>query len=365
MGMNALVMITGIFSVYVFIEVTAVASFILMAINRERRALEAAFKYLIISSVASLFMLFGIGMLFLISGDTTFAATAAALNSSGASGFAKFGVAIFVAGLLIKSGVIPFHGWLPDAYQAAPRSVSVFLAGIVTKISGVYVLMRLVYSVFGLSPRIQAVLMFFGAASIVLGAVAAIGQKDLKRMLAYSSVSQVGYIVLSVGCGTPIGILGAVFHFFNHAVFKSLLFVNAAALEEKLGTTDMSRMGGLGSKMPVTSFTSIVGFLSTGGIPPLSGFWSKLIIILALWTAGHYAYAVLAVVASALTLSYFVIMQKKIFFGKTKPELEGVTEPGMAVLIPEIALAAITIIVGLAFPLVMNNLMMPAANILR
>jgi multicomponent Na+:H+ antiporter subunit D len=181
----------------------------------------------------------------------------------------------------------------------------------------------------------------------------------MKRMLAYSSISQVGYIVLGFGCGTPLGIAGAVFHLFNHSIFKSLLFVNAAAIETRLGTTDMDKMGGLSANMPVTGATSVIGLLSASGIPPLSGFWSKLIIILALWQASHFAYAVIAVLASLLTLAYLLTMQRKIFFGKLAVGLEDIREAGTGIVVASVMLAAILIGTGIFFPAVYNAMIVP------
>jgi multicomponent Na+:H+ antiporter subunit D len=279
--------------------------------------------------------------------------------------FVKLAIALFLCGLFIKSGIVPFHGWLPDAYSAAPSAVSVFLAGIVTKATGVYVLMRLVISVLGFSPAVKAALMFFGLFSIIAGALAAMGQKDFKRMLSYSSISQVGYIVLALGCATPLAVAGAIFHFFNHAIFKSLLFVNAASVEERLGTVDMNTMGGLAARMPVTGATSVVGLLSTAGIPPLSGFWSKFMIIVALWLAGNRAYAVLALLASIFTLGYLLSMQRRVFFGKLKEGLEEVKEAGSPLVISEAILAAVTIGIGVGFPFMINIFMSTADKILK
>jgi len=184
-------------------------------------------------------------------------------------------------------------------------------------------------------------------------------------MLAYSSISQVGYIVLGLGCGTDLGIAGAVFHLFNHSIFKSLLFVNAAAVEEQLGTTDMSQMGGLGSRMPVTNITSLIAFLSTAGVPPLSGFWSKLIIVLALWQSSHYGYAIIAVLASVLTLAYLLVMQRRVFFGLLAQKWANVREAGLGITVPALVLAAITVGVGVAFPLVFNSFLLPVASFLK
>ena len=208
--------------------------------------------------------------------------------------------------------------------------------------------------------------MAVGALSIIVGALATFVQSDFKRMLAYSSVSQVGYIVLALGAGTKLAVAAAVFHLFNHAIFKSLLFVNAAAVEERLGSTDMDYMGGLASRMPLTGATSVIGLLSTAGIPPLSGFWSKFIIILALWTSGNRAYAVIALLASILTLGYFLSMQRRVFFGKVVHKgLEDVREASFAYVFPAIVLAAIAVGVGLFFPWILNWFILPVQNVVR
>ncbi|MGA2775251.1 MAG: proton-conducting transporter membrane subunit [Candidatus Omnitrophota bacterium] len=351
-GMNATVMVTDIFSLYVFIEITAVSSFVMIALQKDRLALEGAFKYFIMSAVATAMILSAIALMFFVSGSTSFSAVSAGLINSAGSGLTRTAIALFICGLLIKSGIVPFHGWLPDAYSAAPTPVSVLLAGIITKASGVYVLMRLVISVFGIIPSLQNLLMFSGALSIIVGALAALTQSDFKRMLAYSSISQIGYIILALGCGTPLALFGAAFHIFNHATFKSLLFVNAAAVEKQLGTLDMDKMGGLSAKMPVTGTTSVIAALSTAGIPPLSGFWSKLIIILALWNAGNFIYATVALLASILTLAYFLTLQRKVFFGKLAKGLENVEEADLNLVIPQLILAVLIIGVGLIFPFI-------------
>jgi len=353
-GMNATVLVTDVFSLYVFIEITAVSSYIMIAMNKDSLGLEGAFKYLILSAIATVMMLAAISLLLLLTGNTSFEAVGAGLAGAGNSLFVRVSIGLFLCGLFIKSGLVPFHGWLPDAYSAAPAPVSILLAGIITKVSGVYVLMRLAISVFGLTPSVQALLMFIGATSIIIGAIAALTQTDFKRMLAYSSISQIGYIILGLGCGTKLALIGAVFHLFNHAIFKSLLFVNAASVEKELGTTDMDKMGGLTQRMPVAGITSVVGLLSTAGIPPLSGFWSKFIIIIALWQAGNFGYAAFALLASIITLAYFLSMQRKVFFGKLKAGLENIKESSIGLIVSQAALAIITLGVGLIFPLVIS-----------
>jgi multicomponent Na+:H+ antiporter subunit D len=196
--------------------------------------------------------------------------------------------------------------------------------------------------------------MIFGIVSVVMGALSAIGQTDFKTMLAFSSISQIGYIILGIGIGTPLALFGALFHFFNHAVFKSLLFVNSAAVEAKTGTREFRKLGGLASKMPVTGATSIIGFLSTAGIPPLSGFWSKFIIITAAWQSGLYIFSVIALLSSVLTLWYFLKLQRGVFFGELAKGLEQVSEAGSVFKYSSIILSAITVIAGVLFPFIAN-----------
>lgn len=362
-GMNGIVMVRDLFTLYIFLEVVAVASFVLISLDREKSGLEGAFKYLILSAVATSMMLAAIALLLMTTGTTSFPGVAAALKS-GPNYLTILAVAIYVGGLSIKGGLVPFHGWLPDAYSSAPAGVSVLLAGIVTKTTGIYTLIRLVTTVFGFSPQVKSVLLFVGALSIVVGALAALGQKDFKRMLAYSSISQMGYIILSLGTGSPLGIAGAVFHLFNHAIFKTQLFVNAAAVEEQTGTRDMDTMGGLSARMPVTGATSVVAFLSTAGIPPLSGFWSKLIIIVAVWVSGYHFYAMLAVLASLVTCAYFLSMQRRVFFGPLAEEFKDLKEARAGILVPAVLLALITIGVGVLFPHVLNTFILPIKSIL-
>lgn len=352
-GMNGMVLVQDIFSLYVFLEVTAIASFVLIALHRGRSALEGAFKYLVLSAVASILMLTAVALLMMTAGGTGFAAVHKAFTATHGELLTKVALAAFVCGLFIKGGMVPFHGWLPGAYSTAPAAVSVLLAGIVTKVSGIYALIRLVVSVFDINtPGLNAIILVVATISVIIGALAALTQTDFKKVLAYSSISQVGYILLGLGCGTKLGLIGALFHFFNHAVFKSLLFVNSAAVEKSTGTTDMRNLGGLSSRMPVTGATNLLAMLSTAGVPPLAGFWSKLLIIVALWLAGFYALAVVAILVSVLTLAYLLLIQRRVFFGKTPAELQSVKEAPGGLKLAQLLLGAITVGVGVAVPFV-------------
>jgi multicomponent Na+:H+ antiporter subunit D len=362
-GMNGLVLTSDIFTLYVFIEVVSISSFILIAFHKDRDALEGAFKYFIFSAIASVVMLSAIGLLVIVAGGTSFAEIKAAMPLNAGNPILVFSTALYLVALLIKGGLMPFHGWLPDAYQAAPPSVSILLAGIITKATGIYPLIRVFHSVFGISAGIGDAMMFIGAGSLVLAAFAALTQTNFKRMLAYSSISQLGYIVLSLGCGTPLGLAAAIFHFFNHSIFKSILFVNAASIQKRIGSMDMGRMGGLAQVMPVTGITSALASLSVAGVPPLSGFWSKLLIIVALYASGNMTYAVIALLTSVVTLGYMLSLQRHVFFGKLPNEHVNKGEAGSGFVIASIALTVILIVISLAFPLLYGTFLIPAGGL--
>jgi multicomponent Na+:H+ antiporter subunit D len=365
MGMNGTVMLTDIFSLYVFLEVTAISSFILIAFHRDLNALEGAFKYIVLSALATVMMLASIAALLLFSGGTSFTSVSQAVKSNSGNVIVIVAVSLFICGLFIKGGLVPFHGWLPAAYSAAPAAVSILLAGIVTKVAGIYVLIRLVRDVFGPIGEINSVLMLVGTFSIIIGALAALKQDNFKKILAYSSISQVGYIVLGLGCGSPLGIAGAVFHLFNHSIFKTLLFVNSAAVEKRTGSTDITKMGGLGARMPYSNATNLIAIFSTSGIPPMAGFWSKLVIIMALWQMGHFAYAAIAILVSVITLAYLLTIQRKVFFGILPNELKHIKEAGIWIVIPAVTLAIIIIGTGLCFPLLFKSFLMPVSSFFK
>ncbi len=354
-GMNGIAMVSDLFTLYVFIEITSVAAFILVPLRQGRDAFEGAWKYLILSAVASVFMLAAIALFLLAGGGVTFAEAAAALASPTVLTWAA--AALFFCGLFVKGAMVPFHGWLADAYTAAPPAVSVFLAGIVTKAAGIFALMRLAPALVDTAGPARQVLLIAGALTAGAGAFLALTQADMKRMLAWSSVSQMGYIVMALGGDATLAVLAAGVHFFNHAVSKAQLFANSAAIEQRLGTRDMDRMGGIAARMPLTGGTAAVATLSIAGLPPLAGFCSKLLIILALWRGGEQVYAVIAILTSLVTLAYFLSLQRRVFFGTVLPEWSAVREAGAGFTVPALVLAAITVALGLLFPLVLPVLL--------
>lgn len=367
-AMCGIVTATDFFTLYVFIEVLAVTSFALITTDDSAGGIEGALKYFLLTFPASALIIAGISMLLITLGSLSYENLRIFMASGiSGTGTVTFAAALMTLGFLIKSGVVPFHTWAPDAYQGAYAPVSAHLGGIVTKISGVYAVIKMAALLRFFDGRAQVVsemLMFLGMLSIIVGALAALKQKNFKRMLAFSSISQIGYIVLAAGLGTKLAIMGALFHLVNHATFKTVLFLNSASVEKSAGTTDMDKLGGLEHSMPWTSWTSVVALLSTAGVPPLSGFWSKLIIILALWEAGLKVYAVLALLASIITLAYFMVMQRKVFFGKMTQAAESSPEVSAPMLAPVVFMSALIVALGLLFPYFYTYVKMVAERII-
>jgi multicomponent Na+:H+ antiporter subunit D len=363
-GMNGLVMVSDVFTMYVFLEITSLTSFALIASAKNAEGFEAAYKYLMLSAVATVFILLGIIATYGIAGGVTFSDIARVSGDPAHGKLMVLCLFLFTIGFAIKSGLVPFHAWVPDAYSAAPNPISISLAGIITKAAGVYTLIRITFNVLGSTPRASEILMILGIVSAAIGALAAITQNDTKRMLAYSSISQVGYIFLGVSTGTVLGTIGGLFHLFNHAVLKSLLFLNTSAIEKATSSRDLSTMGGVGSKMPVTGATFAIGSLSVAGVPPLNGFWSKLFILIALFQSGNTTIAFIALLVSIVTLGYFLVFQRKALFGKLDVSFSHVKEVSFATYFPAVVLAAIAVLSGLFFSRVVEVLIKPAADII-
>jgi multicomponent Na+:H+ antiporter subunit D len=363
-GMNGLVLVPDLFSIYLFMEVAAIASYALVAFGLGSDELEAAFKYLMLSVVASAFVLLSVTVIFGLTGSLSFQAVAQGLQDLKARLVLSVCVAFFIMGFGLKAALVPFHAWLPDAHPSAPAPISAMLSGLLIKVSGIYALFRILYSVIGLSPALSQLLMAMGTISVVVAALLALGQKDLKRMLAYSSISQVGYIVVGLALGTPLGIAGGLFHLFNHATAKGLLFLNSGSIQHITGTRNLDELGGLGKKVPVTAGTNLVGALSIAGVPPLAGFWSKLIIIIALVQAKEFGYALVAILASILTLWYYLLIQRKAFFGKASEKWLQVREAPFWMSAANIILALICLLVGVFFTPVFKTWISPAAEAL-
>ncbi|MFN3966965.1 MAG: complex I subunit 5 family protein, partial [Endomicrobiia bacterium] len=272
----------------------------------------------------------------------------------------------FLLGFGLKSAIVPFHSWLPDAHPSAPAPISAMLSGVLVKSLGIYALVRIMFNIFGATAPILRILVILGIISMVVGGLLALYQKDLKRLLAYSTVSQVGYIIFAFGLGTPLGIFAGLFHLVNHAVAKTLLFLNSGSIVYSTKERDLEKLGGLKEKMPVTAATSLIGAMSISGIPPVGGFWSKLVIILAAVNAKHFTGAFIAILISVITLAYYLKLQKLTFFGKLNEKFQNIKESPVLMCISMIMLAGICIFLGLVLlPGIKEVFLDPAVNVLQ
>jgi multicomponent Na+:H+ antiporter subunit D len=361
-GMNGIVLTTDLFNMYVFLEVASISAYALVAFGQKHNEVEAAFKYLMLSVVATSCILLALSFIYFTTGSLGFSAIKTAVTAGMHPRLVGFCVALFLMGFGLKVGIVPFHGWLPDAYSSAPAPVAAMLSGILGKAGGIYALLRIGGGIWGMNPMAPRVLMVLGVISMIVGALLALGQNDFRRMLAYSSISQVGYIFIGLGCATPLGIVGGLFHLFNHSIFKTLLFLDAGSTEYATGTKDLTKLGGINNRMPITGLTTTIGLFSTAGIPPFNGFWSKLIIIIALVKAGYNVTAFLAVAVSILTLWYFLLMQRKAFYGKLAAGLEMIHEAPFTMALATFVLAVLCLVIGLFFWWVVPNMIQPAAD---
>ena len=255
-----------------------------------------------------------------------------------------------MVGFGIKAALVPFHPWLPDAHPSAPAPISAMLSGVLIKALGVYALTRVLFNVIGVSGSLAVVLIAVGVLSMTVGVFLAVGQWDFKRLLAYHSISQMGYVILGIGMGgyilsaggrtevAALAVLGGIFHLANHAVFKSLLFLCSGSIERATGTRQLKEMGGLGERMPVTRATCTIASLSIAGVPPLNGFWSKLIIIIAAFQASvdhpwFIALAAITILVSFVTLISFLKVLRYAFLGTLSQalgQMQGVARPSCA-----------------------------------
>ncbi len=354
-GMNGVIASGDLFNMFVFLEIASISSYALVAFGIESEELEASFKYLVLGGIASSFILFGIALTYSITGTLNLAHIGQVLSGDTGT-MVKLISALFLMGFGLKAALMPFHAWLPDAHPSAPAPISAMLSGLLIKTLGVYCLARIFFNVFGFGHSVSVIFITLGVLSMVGGVFLAVGQWDFKRLLAYHSISQMGYIIFAIGLGTPLGIIGGILHTLNHTFFKSLLFLCAGAVEYATGTRDLKKLGGLWNKMPVTARTCSVAALSISAIPPFGGFFSKLIIVIAAVQAADimgpaaYYLAAVTIFVSFMTIVSFIKVQKMAFFGELPAKLEKVKEVPAPMWGSLLILALFCIGFGLACP---------------
>jgi multicomponent Na+:H+ antiporter subunit D len=362
--MNGVILTGDFFNMFVFLEIASIASYALVAFGVEAEELEASFKYLILGGVSSTIILLGIALLYSATGTLNMADVSMSIQKGISRNVLFFTFALFLMGFGLKSAMVPFHAWLPDAHPSAPAPISAMLSGLIIKALGIYSVARIFFVIIGVVPIIKTILMVLGALSMVIGVFLAVGQWDFKRLLAYHSISQMGYVMVGIGLATPLGILGGLFHLLNHAVFKSLLFLCSGAFEYTTGTRQLKQLGGLIRKMPWTGSSCSIAALSISGVPPFNGFWSKFIIIVALFQSQNYLLAIITVFVSFMTLISFVKVQKYSLFGLLPKKLQDIKEVPVLMVSGMVILALLCIGLGILFPVYGFSILESARNIM-
>jgi multicomponent Na+:H+ antiporter subunit D len=377
-GMNGVVLSGDMFNLFVFLEIASLASYALVGFGCGHEELEASFKYMVLGSIASMFVLFGVALVYGNTGSLNMAYVSKAIAQTGLNRGLVFALGLFVAGFGLKAALVPFHAWLPDAHPSAPAPISAMLSGVLIKALGVYALTRVVFNVFGISIQLGWVLLILGVLSMVAGGFLAIGQWDIKRLMAYSSISQLGYVVMGIGLGgliiaeggnaawASLAILGGLFHLVNHAVYKSLLFLTSGSIEMSTGTRQMREMGGLGKVLPVTRATCTIASAAIAGVPPFSGFWSKLILVIAAVQSGFIWLGAIIVFVAVLTLIMYLKVQRYVFLGELPENLADVKEKGGSMTCAMTVLACLCVLMGLLLlvPGLKATILDPAVDVL-
>jgi formate hydrogenlyase subunit 3/multisubunit Na+/H+ antiporter MnhD subunit len=285
------------------------------------------------------------------------------------TGLSVFAFILFACAAFAKAGAMPFHSWIPDTAEHAPTSVVAYLPASVDKLLGIYLLARISLYLFNLTGGMMLLLLIVGAFTIIAAVMMALVQHDLKRLLSYHAVSQVGYMVLGVGTLNPIGVAGGLFHMVNHAIYKGCLFLCSGSVEKREGTTDLDSLGGLARYMPITFFSCVVAALAISGIPPLNGFVSKWMVyqgIIQLGRNGGHIWVIWLVAAmfgSALTLASFMKVLHAVFLGVRARKGDGPKEVGPAMAIPMLVLAALCLAFGIfAYAIPLSGFILPAVD---
>ncbi len=325
----------------------------------------AARKAITIIGVSDYIMMLGIVMFLVRTGNLNVPLETKVLF---ADGWLVVSYLMVLVGVLAKLGTVPLHTWIPESAKVVPASTLAFIPGSLDKLLGFYVLMRLSYHIFDISNYVplQLTLMIIGSVTIIFMALMALWQKDAQRLLAFSTVSQAGYMVLGVGTGMPIAIAGALFHMLNNILYKSALFLSTGSVEYRTKTTDLDSLGGLGVKMPLTLFTFVIAALALSGVPPLNGFYSKWMIYQGIIEMADriniwYIFLICAMFGSILTLAYNLKLIHSIFLGERPKELSKVREARFEMVVPALFLVLGCIAFGIfAQALPLKYLILPS-----
>ncbi|GAA4854310.1 monovalent cation/H+ antiporter subunit D family protein [Luteimonas vadosa] len=350
-GLMGITLTGDAFNVFVFLEVSSLSTYALIALGRDRRALVASFRYLVMGTVGATFFLIGIGFLYMMAGTLNMGDLAERLPAIEQTNTVRAALAFIVVGLGLKMAMFPLHLWLPNAYTYAPSFVTTFLAATATKVA-LYVMLRFVFTVF--SPEysfvvvpLSAILMVLAAAGILAGSWAALFELNLKRMLAYSSVAQVGYMLLGVSLATTLGVMSGLLHLFNHALIKAAMFMALGTVYYRIGSIRIGDIHGLGRSMPWTFAAFALAGLSLVGVPLTAGFISKWYLILAVLETRAWWLVAAIVVPSLMAVVYVWRVVEAAWFKAPPADREAVAEAPLRLLVPLWVLVAANFYFGI------------------
>lgn len=349
-GLLGITQTGDLFNVFVFLEVSSLSSYALISLGRNRQALTSAYQYLIMGTIGATFFLIGVGLIYSQTGTLNMQDLAKLLPEVTQLKTVHTGFAFIMIGIALKLALFPLHLWLPNAYTYAPSVITVFLAATATKVA-VYIMLRVLFTIFPnaftLATPTYDLLILSGLTAIIIASVYAIYQTNVKRLLAYSSVAQVGYIVLGIGFASTKGVAAALIHIFNHALMKAALFMAVGAIIYRIGACRMDNIHGLGKQMPWTFAAIVIAGLSMIGVPGTAGFISKWYLVSAALEQEAWISIAVILFGSLLAVIYIGKIIEALYFKPVTDTNKSVTEAPLLLLVPTWILVFANIYFGL------------------
>lgn len=367
-GLIGVVLTGDAFNLFVFIEISSLSGYALVSLGQKRQALYAAFRYLILGTIGATFILIGVGLLYAVTGTLNLQDISSRLELVGESRTVATAICFLMIGLSIKMALFPLHVWLPAAYCSAPSAVSVFLAGTTTKVF-VYVLIRYVFDIFGVEVLhrilpLDSIFLLLAMLAILYGSWMAISRSSIKSILAYSSIAQIGYMVLGIALLTTTGLTASILHLFNHAIIKSAMFMAAGCLIYQLGTDQLEELRSSPGCMPWTRSAFVLGGFSLIGVPGTVGFISKWYLMQAAIESGHWIALIVIITGSLLAVVYVWKIVEVFYFRKAAEAVSGtVNEAPVILLIPLWLLIIANIYFGIDTSLTIDSVIIAASQL--
>lgn len=352
-GLLGMTMSGDAFNIFVFMEISSLATYVLIAMGRDSRALVAAYQYLIMGTIGATFYVLGVGLLYIVTGTLTLADLSTRIDDAYAiqPRPVMAALAFIVVGISLKLALFPLHVWLPNAYTYAPPFATVFLAATATKVA-VYVLVRMYFSVFGIAIEVNELavaeaLTILAVTAMLVASIMAFYENRVERILAYSSVAQIGYIILGIGIANETGLTGGITHILNHAVSKALLFLAIGVVTYRLGHPYLAQLSGIGRRMPITMAAFVLGGLSIIGIPGTAGFVSKWQIAVGAVEANAPYLVFFLVASSIIAVGYIGRIVEVVYFRPVSEDCKEASDPGLSMLLPIAAMMVAVIYFGI------------------